>query len=72
MGALASEMESAALFIAGSFLRVRVASCFLVVANQERARLGLPNPQAHDTQLAITVAVEALRGLIEKDAKKQR
>lgn len=71
MGALASEMESAALFIAGSFLRVRVASCFLVVANQERARLGLPNPQAHDTQLAITVAVEALRGLIEKDAKKQ-
>lgn len=69
MGALASEMESAALFIAGSFLRVRVASCFLVVANQERARLGLPNPQAHDTQLAITVAVEALRGLIEKDKK---
>ena len=36
MGCLASEMESAALFIAGSFLRVRVGSCFLVIANQER------------------------------------
>ena len=34
MGCLASEMESAALFIAGSFLRVRVGACFLVLANQ--------------------------------------
>lgn len=69
MGCLASEMESAALFIAGSFLRVRVASCFLVVANQERERLGLPNAQVHDTERAITVAVEAMRALIEKDQK---
>lgn len=67
MGCLASEMESAALFIAGSFLRVRVASCFLVVANQERAKLGLPNEQAHDTGLAIRTAVEALRMLIRKE-----
>ena len=36
MGTLASEMESAALFIAGSFLKVKVGSVFLVVANQER------------------------------------
>ena len=35
MGCLASEMESAALFIAGSFLRVRVGSCFLVVYYQD-------------------------------------
>lgn len=67
MGCLASEMESAALFIAGSFLRVRVGSCFLVVANQERAKLGLPNEQAHDTELAIVTAVEALRELISQD-----
>ena len=33
MGCLASEMESAALFIAGGFLRVRVGSWFLVIAN---------------------------------------
>ena len=67
MGCLASEMESAALFIAGSFLRVRVGSCFLVVANQERAKKGLTNTQVHDTQSAIVTAVEALRSLILAD-----
>ena len=67
MGCLASEMESAALFIAGSFLRVRVGSCFLVVANQERAKQGLPNAQVHDTELAVVTAVEALRELIVTD-----
>lgn len=67
MGCLASEMESAALFIAGSYLRVRIGSIFLVVANQERANKGLSNPQAHDTELAIEVAVEAIRRLIAED-----
>ncbi|MCI5855978.1 MAG: uridine phosphorylase [Agathobacter sp.] len=69
MGCLASEMESAALFIAGSFLRVHVGSCFLVVANQERAKLGLENPQVHDTELAIRTAVEAIRILIRQSRK---
>lgn len=69
MGCLASEMESAAMFIVGSFLRVRVGACFLVVANQERAKKGLSNPQAHDTDMAIRVAVGAIRELIEKDKK---
>ncbi len=69
MGCLASEMESAALFIAGSFLRVRVGSCFLVVANQERAKLGLDNPQVHDTELAIRTAIEAIRILIHQNDK---
>ena len=67
MGCLASEMESAALFIEGSFLRVRVGACFLVVANQERAKAGLSNEQVHDTELAIRTAVEAVRLLIRKD-----
>ena len=67
LGCLASEMESAALFVAGGFLRVRVGSCFLVVANQERAKKGLENKQAHDTELAIKTAVEALRILIKQD-----
>lgn len=71
MGCLASEMESAALFIVGSYLRVRVGSCFLVVANQEREKLGLENPVVHDTDLAVQVAVEALRMLIQEDRKKQ-
>ena len=67
MGCLASEMESAALFIAGLFLRVRVGSCFVVVANQERAKKGLPNEQVHDTDAAIRTAVGALRKLIKAD-----
>ena len=63
----ASEMESAALFIVGQYLRVRVGSCFLVVAYQERAKAGLENPQVHDTDCAIRVAVEALKILIDAD-----
>ena len=38
LGCLASEMESAALFIVASSLGVRTGSCFLVVANQEREK----------------------------------
>ena len=38
--AAASEMESAALFTVASFLRVKVGSIFLVVANQEREKQG--------------------------------
>ena len=64
MGTLASEMESAALFIAGSFLKVKVGSIFLVVANQEREKLGLENPVVHDTDSAIKVAIEAIKSLI--------
>ena len=70
MGCLASEMESAALFIVGSYLRVKIGSIFLVVANQERAKKGLSNPQAHDTQMAVKVAVDAIRKLITEDNKK--
>ena len=65
MGCLASEMESAALFIAGSFLKVKVGSIFLVVANQEREKLGLDNPVVHDTDSAIKTAIEAIKGLID-------
>ena len=67
MGCLASEMESAALFIVANYLRVRAGSCFLVVANQEREKEGLENPVVHDTDLAIQVAVEALRKLIKEE-----
>ncbi|HIZ66792.1 MAG TPA: uridine phosphorylase [Candidatus Blautia pullicola] len=69
MGCLASEMESAALFIVASHLRVRAGSCFLVVANQEREKEGLENPVVHDTDVAIQVAVQAIRKLMEADKK---
>ena len=70
MGCKASEMESAALFIAASHLRVRCGSNFLVVGNQERNALGMENPMVHDTEAAITVAVEAIRKLIKADREK--
>lgn len=65
-GALTSEMESATLFIVGAVRRVRVGSVMLVVGNQTRRELGLPDIQCHDTQSAIEVAVEAIRGMIRQ------
>lgn len=70
MGCKASEMESAALFIAALHLRVRCGSNFLVVGNQERNALGMDNPMVHDTESAIKAAVGALRRLIKADKEK--
>ena len=67
LGCLASEMESAALFIVASYLKVKVGSIFLVVANQEREKQVLENPVAHDTELAIKTAVEAIKNLINEN-----
>lgn len=69
-GCLASEMESAALFIVAQTLRARAGACFSVVWNQERARLGLDNPEVHDTTPPINMAVEAVRELIISDKNK--
>lgn len=66
-GALASEMESAALFIVGSVRRVRVGTVLLVIANQTRREQGLLDVQVHDTERAIRVAVGAMRELILRD-----
>ena len=63
MNCLASEMESAALFIAAAFLNVRVGTVLLTVANQERARKGLSNEQVHDMTPAIKTAIGALQML---------
>lgn len=71
LGCLASEMESAALFVVASYLHVRVGSCFLVVANQEREKLGLKNPVVHDTDMAIQVAVEAICQMIREDQNQE-
>ena len=64
LGCLASEMESAALFTVASYLRVKVGSVFLVIANQEREKAGLDNPVVHDTDTAIKTAVDAIRLMI--------
>lgn len=69
-GCLASEMESAALFVVGSWLKLRVGTVLLTMANQERAKKGLPNPVVHDTEAPIQTAVEAIRSLIWQDKEK--
>lgn len=66
-GCLASEMESAALFVIAATLGCRAGTALLCVANQERAKLGMPNDSVHDTEDAIKTAVEALRILIRQD-----
>lgn len=70
LGVLASEMESAAIFTVCAHLDARCGSCFFVVGNQERERLGLDNPKLHDTDAAIRLAVEGVRTLIINDRKR--
>lgn len=70
LGCKASEMESSALFIVASYLHVRCGTVLLTVANQERAKQGLENPQVHDTDKAIRCAIEAIRLLIQEDKVK--
>ena len=67
LGCKASEMESAALFIAGAALGVKVGAILLVLANQERAKRGLENPIVHDTDTAIRTAIEAVRIMIRQE-----
>ena len=71
LGVLASEMESATLFTVGAARGLRTGAVFHVIWNQERANEGLDdiNKEAHDTDKAIHVAVEALRELILNDKK---
>ena len=68
-GCLASEMESAALFIVSSVLGARAGSIFTCVWNQERANMGLENPNCHDNEKAIKAAIEAIKLLILDDKK---
>ena len=70
LGCLASEMESATLFIVGGYRKVRTGTVLLTMANQTRAKMGLPNPIVHDTDSAIRTAIEAVRVLIRKDSSK--
>lgn len=72
LGCLASEMESAALFVVGNALGVKVGTVLHVVANQERQKKKLKNPISHDTDKAIKVAIEAIKLLIQENARKNK
>lgn len=66
-GALCSEMESSTLFIVGNYLRCRTGAVMLVVANQERAKKGLPNPQVHEMDDVYRTTIGAIKRLIAMD-----
>lgn len=66
-GALASEMESATLFIVAAVRRVRMGSILLVLGNQTRRAMGLEDIQVHDTTRCIETAIAAMRLLIAAD-----
>jgi uridine phosphorylase len=66
-GCLASEMESASLFIVSQILGARAGCVLSVIWNQERKRLGLSDPHQHDLELAIRTSVEATGILIRQD-----
>lgn len=66
-GAVASEMETAALYTVSSVLRLRAGAIMLCVWNQEREKNGLPQEQCHDVEGAIRVAVRAVERMIRKD-----
>ena len=63
LGVLASEMESAALFVAAAHLGVRCGTVLHTVWNQERAAMGIEEESAMDTDAAVRIAVEALKYL---------
>lgn len=62
-GVLASEMETAALFVVAGILKMRAGAVMLCVWNQERELLGLGNDETHDALNAIKVAIEAISKL---------
>ena len=67
-GVLASEMESAALFVVAATLHVRCATVLNMIWNQENKEgYGTDSAPKLDMDTAIKTAVEALRRIIEKD-----
>ncbi len=70
LGVKASEMESAALFVIASALGVRCGSCFHVIWNQEREKLGMDMSMTEDTSGAVKVGIEAMKRLIAADLNK--
>ena len=71
LGVKSSEMESSALFVVAAALGVRCGSCFHVVWNQEREKLGMAMPMTEDTSGASKVGIEALKKLILADKAKK-
>ena len=72
LGVKASEMESAALFVVAAALGCRCGTCLHVIWNQEREKAGLDQRMSEDTDMAVRVAVEGMKLLIERDRQEDR
>lgn len=70
-GCLASEMESAALFIVSAARGVRAGCILQAVWNQERVRAGLPDTRCTSPREAAQTAVRALGALIRREQGKE-
>ena len=71
-GCLASEMESAALFIVSAVRGVRAGCVLQAIWNQERVQAGLPDTRCPSPEAAARTAVQALAALIRQDRKKKK
>ena len=69
LGCIASEMESAALFVVANALRVTCGTVLHVVGNQEREKQRLDNPISHDIDLTIKISIEAIKMLAHNEYK---
>ncbi len=66
LGVLASEMESAALFVVAASRGVHCGAVFSAIWNQEREAMGLDQKQNLDPDIAIRCAILAFRQIIAK------
>ena len=69
LGALCSEMESAALFTVAAYRRVRCGSILLSIHNQTRVAAGLEDRANYDIDTPIKIAIEAIKLMIEDEKK---
>lgn len=67
LGVLASEMETAALYVVAATRGVACGAIYAVIWNQEREDAGLDQEQFMDTDLAVRCAVRAFRNMIAEE-----
>ena len=66
-GALASEMECAALFMVGNIRKVKVGAVLTVMGNSTRRDKGIKEEVCYSSKNAIEVAVNTIKRLIDVD-----
>ena len=68
-GALASEMECAAVFVTAQVLGMRSGAVLNVIWNKEREKAGLPVEVSRDMAASIRTVIGAVRSLINEEKK---